>query len=181
MPSQHTTVLIVSDSHGYLDPRLADLSRRCDIAVHAGDIKSGEVLEALRPRSGEVIAVRGNNDVAHQWQDHRRAVLAGLPEQQLVDLPGGRLAVEHGHRIWDTRNTHARLRRKYRHARAIVYGHTHKRVCDTDADPWVLNPGASGWIRNHGGPSCLVLTASRRHWRLQELAFAARSGASCTS
>jgi putative phosphoesterase len=181
MPSQRTTVLIVSDSHGYLDPRLADLSRRCDIAVHAGDIMSGEVLEALRPRSGEVIAVRGNNDVAHKWQDNRRAALAGLPEQQLVDLPGGRLAVEHGHRIWDARNTHARLRRKYRHARAIVYGHTHKRVCDTGADPWVLNPGASGRIRNHGGPSCLVLTASRRHWRLQELAFAAGSGAGCTS
>ncbi len=165
------TVIILSDTHGHLDPRIAELARRCDIAVHAGDIMGTEVLQALRPRSGEVCAVRGNNDVAAKWAGDGHDQLSLLPEEYLLPLPGGTLAVEHGHKVWDTRNCHDRLRRKYETARAIAYGHTHRLVCDLRSRPWVLNPGAAGRTRTYGGPACLVLTAGRDRWRVKPYRF----------
>lgn len=181
MPSQLVTALILSDSHGILDPRVAELSRRCDIAVHAGDVMGGSVPGALQPRSGEVIAVREKNDVEHEWRGDNCSLLAGLPDRHLVDLPGGRLAVEHGQRIRDARGTHRRLRRNNRGAGAIAYGHTRERVCDTATDPWVPNPGTSGRVRTHGGPSCRMLTPPRRRWQVQEFCFGTAAGAPCTS
>ena len=164
-------VLIISDTHGQLDSRIACLARSCDIAIHAGDIMSAQVLDQLSPRTGRVYAVRGNNDIATRLKPRDRR-LSRLPEQQTVELPGGRLCVVHGHQIWDTANYHARLRKKYGDVRVIVYGHTHHQVQDLDADPWVLNPGAAGRTRTHGGPSCLILNASRRSWSVRSSRFA---------
>ncbi len=166
-------ILIVSDTHGFVDPRIAKLAARCELTVHAGDILDPRVLEEIRPCSGALVAVKGNNDVPAKWPRSARRLLEALPEQQSVDLPGGVLAVEHGHRIWDARNYHLRLRRKHRCARAIVYGHSHHQVCDTGETPWVLNPGAAGRVRTHGGPSCLVLHAGKRRWRIDPHRFPA--------
>jgi hypothetical protein len=91
-----------------------------------------------------------------------------LAESAQVDLPGGVLAVEHGHRIWDTRHYHQRLRAKYPAARAIVYGHTHIRRCDCTQTPWVLNPGAAGQERTKGGASCMLLDADATGWQITE-------------
>ncbi|MCB1866423.1 MAG: metallophosphoesterase family protein [Chromatiales bacterium] len=164
-------VAIVSDTHAMLDPRIAALVADCDIAVHAGDIGALEVLRELRPRSGNVIAVRGNNDEPRGWPAIDHTALATLPWETDIELPGGRLAVEHGHRAGTVAQRHARLRDKHAGARAVVYGHSHRLVIDRDARPWILNPGAAGRARTHGGPSCLVLTASARAWRIEAKRF----------
>ncbi len=169
--SSITRVAIVSDTHGFLDPRVAESVRECDIAVHAGDIMGAEVLLALQPRSGAVYPVLGNNDVPEKWPVDEHDTLMAIPEQCAVDLPGGTLAVEHGHRIWDTRNYHRRLRQKHAYARAVVFGHTHNRVCDTQAVPWVLNPGAAGRVRTKGGPSFMILHAGALRWRIERICF----------
>lgn len=169
--TESLTVAIVSDTHGYLDARVAEVVSTCDVAVHAGDIGDSEVLDAMRPRSGRIYAVLGNNDTVTKWPAGDRRELDAVPEQQTLSLPGGSLVVEHGHRIWDARHYHSRLRRRHPAARAIVYGHTHRRVCDTDIVPWVLNPGASGRVRTFGGPSCLVLEISDDRWRVQQHCF----------
>lgn len=166
-----TRVLIISDTHGFIDPRIVEIAVGCDITVHAGDIVGPEILDQLRPLSGRVVAVRGNNDVRGKWPRSAHHVLDRLPEQQILDLPGGRLSIEHGHRIWDTKNYHWRLRRKHPAARAIVYGHSHHQVCDTAQRPWVLNPGAAGRVRTKDGPSCLILHAGPRRWRVDEHRF----------
>jgi len=57
-----TTVAVVSDTHAFLDPRIIDLIRECDIAIHAGDICGADILDKMQPKTGEVIAVTGNND-----------------------------------------------------------------------------------------------------------------------
>jgi uncharacterized protein len=171
-------VAIVSDTHGRLDPRIADIVADCDIAVHGGDIGSAGVLAALTPRSGRVVAVLGNNDVPHKWPAGEQHLLASLPQQWSEELPGGRLVVVHGHRM-PAKDRHPRLRRRFPDARAIVYGHSHLLVLDQDAEPWVLNPGAAGRERTYGGPSCLVLSASRECWSVAVHRFpftAARSG-----
>jgi hypothetical protein len=159
------SVAILSDTHGVLDPRVAALVADCDLAVHGGDIGNAGVLAALQPRTGRVAAVLGNNDVPHKWPAADQHLLDTLPLELTEDLPGGRLVVVHGHRT-PAKDRHAKLRRRFPEARAIVYGHSHRLVADRDTEPWVLNPGAAGRERTFGGPSCMVLRASHGGWSL---------------
>lgn len=164
-------VALVSDTHGALDARIAEYVRHCDYAVHAGDVGNAAVLAALHPRLGKVFAVRGNNDVAAKWPPADGGVLAALPEQRVVELPGGVLAVTHGHRAGGPRERHARLRQQFPAARAVVYGHSHRLLCDLEGAIWVLNPGAAGGSRTFGGPSCLVLEVGQRRWQVEPVRF----------
>ena len=122
-------VVLLSDTHGFVEPFVQALARSADCVVHAGDIGGLEVIEAVTPDRGKLVAVRGNNDWPESWPGAAKAGVLDLGEAAEVDLPGGLLAVEHGHRIWDTRHYHKRLRAKYPKARAIVYGHTHIPLC----------------------------------------------------
>lgn len=166
-------VALLSDTHGVLDARIAERVSQCDCAVHAGDIGNASVLAALQPRGGQVLAVRGNNDTAAKWPPADRALLDTLPESALLELPGGILAVVHGHRAGGTAERHTRLRRQFPTARSVVYGHSHRLVCDQSDPVWVLNPGAAGRARTCGGPSCLILHAGSRAWRVEILRFPA--------
>lgn len=164
-------VAILSDTHGELDARIVEQVARCDYAVHAGDVGNAAVLAALTPRQGAVLAVRGNNDIPVKWPRADRSVLEMLPDSLTLELPGGVLAVTHGHRAGGACERHARLRRQFPDARAIVYGHSHRLVCDLEAPVWVLNPGAAGRARTFGGPSLLILEAGKRVWRVEPIRF----------
>ncbi|GMV31930.1 MAG: phosphoesterase [Rhodanobacteraceae bacterium] len=155
-------VLIVSDTHGAIDARIAELARACDAVVHGGDVGTAGVLALLGER---VTAVRGNNDVTAKWTAGERDVLVTLPERAELDLPGGRLVVVHGDR-WPSRDRHAALRRAFPAARAVVYGHSHRLAVDVGMQPWILNPGAAGRARTYGGPSCLLLDVTVHEWRV---------------
>ena len=162
---------IVSDTHGHLDPRIAALIEDCDIAVHAGDIMGDSVLQELRPRSGQVVAVRGNNDIEQVWHHDEHEALAEIEHEASIELPGGSIAVVHGHQYGGDHPCHTQLRQRFPEARVIVYGHSHKMVCDLEAGPWVINPGAAGRIRTRGGPSCLLLETSHDEWQVSEKRF----------
>lgn len=165
-------VVLLSDTHGFLDPRIAAAVGDSDVAVHAGDICGAQVLAGLRPRGGRVVAVRGNNDVPAKWAPEQGTMLEELPDELLLSLPGGELMVVHGHQIGSAARRHAGLRARYPAVRAIVYGHSHRLVIDQGARPWVLNPGAAGRTRTFGGPSCLILHAGVTQWRIESLRFA---------
>ena len=164
-------VLILSDTHGQLDSRIAALARNCDVVVHAGDVGNAAVLEALRAGGANVVAIRGNNDVASKWPRGERAALDALGDEARVELlPGGTLIAVHGDR-YPPATRHARLRRDYPDVRAVVYGHSHRLVVDDAATPWILNPGAAGRARTYGGPSCLLLEARSKVWRIESHRF----------
>jgi len=167
-----TRIGIISDTHGFLDPRVADVITGCDIAIHAGDIMGQHVLEQMQPRDGQVIAVRGNNDNEFIWDSEQHPSLATLDHVANIDLPGGSLVVVHGHMHGGNHPNHTVMRNQFPDARTIVYGHSHKMVCDTDESPWVINPGAAGETRTRGGPSCLILEASKNDWRIESIRFA---------
>lgn len=158
------TVGLISDTHGTLERALLPLLAEVDVIVHAGDLLDPGELRQLTPTSGHVVVVRGNNDTPGQWPEGTEALLDTLPERAYLQLPGGLLVVEHGHRANPARSRHERLRRRHPAARAIVYGHTHRRVIDTDSTPWVLNPGAAGRQRAFGGIGFLRLTATADEW-----------------
>ena len=161
---------ILSDTHGYLDSRIAEVIRDCDHAIHAGDIMGAQVLEQLQPRN-TVVAIAGNNDFPALWDRSEAAIVSALPKTAQLELPGGMIKVEHGHRF-GAHPDHEQLRWDHAEARLIVYGHTHKRVIDQNAEPWVVNPGAAGRERTKGGPSCLVLNASEAEWKIETILFA---------
>ena len=169
-------VAIVSDTHGFLCPDVLTVVERCDMAVHAGDIGSAGVLELLGSGTGNAHAVRGNNDVPGLWSGDELGVVKALPRTLEIELPGGVLAVEHGHVHGPIAPDHDQLRAAHPGARVVVYGQTHKLILDCSQNPWVVNPGAAGRIRNHGGPSCLVLHASQVSWEIEEFRFARLSG-----
>lgn len=159
-------VAILSDTHGYVWPQITEAVQQCDYAVHAGDIGGAEVLDQLRPKI-QLLAVRGNNDMPFTWEQDEHHVLASIQHREMIELPGGTLAVVHGHEAGRVSDRHENLRKQFPDARIIVYGHSHQLTVDKNKDIWVVNPGAAGRARTHGGPSWMILSASKRNWELQ--------------
>lgn len=164
-------IAVLSDTHGVLDARIAAIVSRCDVAMHAGDIGGADVLRALQPRTGVVVAVRGNNDTPRAWPEGQHGILHSLPDEATVELPWGSIVMTHGHRVSPAATRHARLRRRHPQARVVIYGHSHRLVTDCLALPWVLNSGAAGRARTFGGPSCLVLHVNGDNWSVETHRF----------
>ena len=158
------TIGIISDTHGYLDKRIINVLKNCDYAIHAGDICGQAILKAMQPKMRKIFAVAGNNDCyCHENKN--------LPEELSLQLPYGIISIEHGHRHGMSKPSHRSLREKYSTSRIIVYGHTHKQLLDNKKLPWVINPGAAGLTRNHGGPSCLILHCDHNDWSVEMIRF----------
>ena len=145
---------VLSDSHGFIHPDIIQIANQSDIVIHAGDIIDQSTLGQLQPKE-KLIAIQGNND-AH---------LNDLNTVEMLEFTSGKIAIEHGHKHCHHKPSHTSLRNTYPEARVIIYGHTHKQVIDDSQTPWVINPGAAGNIRNHGGAKCLTIEISdNTHW-----------------
>ena len=134
---------VISDTHGYLDPRVEKIFAGVDHILHAGDIGFSVLiveLEFLAP----VTAVLGNND-------------EGLPfkETEVVKLGGKKILVHH---IVHPPAPHERLALRLQREKpdVVVFGHTHKRLAETINGVLYLNPGYSGKPR-HGTERSVVL------------------------
>ncbi len=171
------TIGIVSDTHGELNHEIANTISRCDIALHAGDIMHVKPLNELKSKLGKVFAVKGNNDVTGIWPKAHAAILSSIPDQVTIDLPSGKLVMEHAHRVWhhDTSVMHHSLRTDHADAKLVVYGHTHIRSVDQMSTLWILNPGAAGRTRVYDGPSCITLRINQDEWTIEEHLFSLES------
>ncbi|MGB0866549.1 MAG: metallophosphoesterase family protein [Granulosicoccaceae bacterium] len=161
--ADYTKVMIVSDTHGQIDPHIAQMSQQVDFVLHCGDIGDAHVLGALQPRR-RVHVITGNNDTPARAPSQDLPLLANLSETLSLDLPGGVLLAVHGHRQVPASKRHQILRRLYPDVRCIAYGHSHRLLIDDADTPQIVNPGAAGRDRTHGGPSCLILDASKDRW-----------------
>ena len=122
---------VISDSHGFLDPRIAAIFAGVNHILHAGDVGPQELLcelETIAP----VTAVLGNTDVG-----------INLSMTKLVELGGRRYLIHH---IVDPFALPDELGRrvKFEKPDAIVFGHTHKRFYGRNNGTLFLNPGYSG-------------------------------------
>ena len=169
-------IAVVSDTHGLIDPRISNLVSKCTLAIHAGDIGSASVLNELTPKKGIVVAVKGNNDTEAIWDQTESYLLEFLPLVQHIRLPGGTISVEHGHKVRNTKRYHEELRSRHPDSKLIVFGHTHRKAIDRTQRPWVINPGAAGRVRTHGGPSCLVVEISQNVWNIEQHSFGPNLG-----
>ena len=78
-------ILILSDTHGLLREEVKALLAQADVVIHAGDINTPTIVDALR-QCGECYIVRGNND--KEWA-------ADLPHSLTFTVEGIRFFLVH--------------------------------------------------------------------------------------
>ena len=103
-----------------------------DLIVHAGDFTAPEVLADIEALGPPVVAVHGNVD-APELRDR-------LPEARLIDAGGARIAVVHD--AGPARGRLARMRLRFPEADAVVFGHSHIPLHETDGEFQIFNPGS---------------------------------------
>jgi hypothetical protein len=116
---------VISDTHGYFDPRVTAAFTGVDVIVHAGDVGGMHVLDALAAVA-PVHAVYGNNDEAVGG--------LGLPLRINLELEGARIHVVH--QLPDARPGDG--------TRALVFGHSHRTLIEDRNGVLHVNPGAAG-------------------------------------
>jgi len=123
-----TTIGIISDTHGLMRPEAIEALRGVDRIVHAGDVGSPEVLEALAEVS-PVTAVRGNID--------KGAWAKALPESEVLEIGSVSLYVLHEIGQLDLDPVAADFQ-------AVIAGHSHNPSVETRNGVIYLNPGSAG-------------------------------------
>jgi uncharacterized protein len=130
-------IAIVADTHLPRGRRV--LSQSCvkelsaaELILHAGDLVAQSALDQLTSLGPPVLAVHGNVD--------EPALVARLPAQLEVELAGVRLAMTHD--AGPARGRIVRLRRRFPDADAVIFGHSHIPLHETDDDFQIFNPGS---------------------------------------
>lgn len=122
---------VISDTHGFLDPKIHRLFTGVEHILHAGDVGSRSLmleLEGIAP----VTAVLGNTDT---W--------ISLKQTEFVEVGGLKILIHHivnPHEL--TEDLKARI--KQEQPDAVIFGHTHKQFCETIDGVLYFNPGYAG-------------------------------------
>jgi len=112
-----------------------------DMIIHAGDHSSdAEYIEKLFPNI-PVKYVRGNCD------------FSSAPLELIVEVCGKKIFLTHGH-FYGVKYEYDYLtiknRAKELSCDAVVFGHTHKSICDKGTDLTLLNPGSVCYSKTFG-------------------------------
>ena len=122
---------VISDTHGYLDPRVEKIFAGVDHILHAGDIGYASIiveLEFIAP----VTAVLGNTDGDIHFK-----------QTEIVELAGKKFLVHH---IVNPRALSEQIAARIAKEKpdAVIFGHTHKAFCETVGGVLFFNPGYAG-------------------------------------
>ncbi|HNP72192.1 MAG TPA: metallophosphoesterase family protein [Kouleothrix sp.] len=139
---------VISDTHGYLDPRATAALQGVALILHAGDIGAPAIVDALE-RIAPVTAVHGNVDAGTPLGRRYPAVQRLTLERVGIYLThiGGRPA-ELKHALPEPRPD------------VYICGHTHVALLAHEHGVLFLNPGAAGRPRFGGGLSVALLEVS---------------------
>ena len=145
---------VVSDTHGYLNPRVPELFQGVDHILHAGDIEDSGIIAALA-EIAPVTVVRGNND--------RTGPESLYPEEVSLQLEGFGFYLTHIVKPPKKPDDPAITAYKKRAVDIVVYGHSHIAFQQEIENILFFNPGAAGKRRFKVVPSIgfLELEAGR--------------------
>ena len=122
---------VISDTHGFLDPRVENIFAGVDHVLHAGDIGYASIileLELIAP----VTAVLGNCD------DN-----IGYRTTEIIELARKKFLVHHIVNPWALGEAVGKRIAKDK-PDAVVFGHTHKKFAETVDGVFFFNPGYAG-------------------------------------
>lgn len=128
---------LLSDTHGYLDPKVFEYFKEVDEIWHAGDIGTMEVLDELRAFKATV-AVWGNIDGGKLRQDCK--------EGEIFEREGVRVLLTHIAAKPPKYNKKVLSYVKQYQPKLLICGHSHilKVMPDKVNNLLFMNPGAAG-------------------------------------
>ena len=154
---------IISDTHGYINPKVFSLFEGVELILHAGDIGTIDIvtsLEALAPLK----AIHGNIDtfplstrypqvlgleihgvgicLIHQFISIKNSII----QQEVSQLPSKKLDV-------------------------VICGHSHDAKLQRMDEVLVFNPGSAGKPRFSLRPAVGMLTISENGWYTPEIIY----------
>src|SRR5579859_540930 len=142
---------VVSDTHGYFDPKLHELLAGVEVILHAGDVDSQNILDEME-ESAPVHTVRGNVDGADLNLPPSCTLSLGVQSQMQHILPALQSEVEAWSKRTLSRKTHARRRDDFLKnydggTRVVIFGHSHEPCLITLDHILFFNPGSAGQKR----------------------------------
>jgi putative phosphoesterase len=154
---------IISDTHNYLNPKVAGHFEGVDLIIHAGDIGSPAILEKLE-KLAPIKAIRGNTDY--------RGTVSALPEIIATNRENVNFLIIHD--IGNINSFRERLNRGDFSPlpQVIIFGHTHQAFYKEIDGFLFVNPGSASTSRDHRKPSVMIMELNDSHiesYRLLEL------------
>ena len=140
---------VLSDTHGYLDPKIIPLFQGVMQILHAGDIGSLEVITQLE-KVAPVIAVHGNGDI--------NSVLKRFPDRQIVTVSSNNILLTHiGGPLTRLKNLLPEGM-SLEDIDMVIYGHSHSPEFRQREGLFFFNPGAASIKMCYVTPSVGLLT-----------------------
>lgn len=128
---------ILSDSHVYdwddLPKKAVDFLEVMDLIVHAGDYTGKKFLDKL-------MNLRNFRGVYGNMDPH--AVREQLPEKVILELKGFRIGIIHPSEGGSPFGLEKRIKEKFEHVDAIIFGHTHLPKNEVIDGVLYFNPGS---------------------------------------
>lgn len=171
-----TKIGLVSDTHvptaiPELPSRLLDELRSVDLILHAGDLVSTAVLEALG-RIADTVAVHGNADGPE--------VAEWLPRKQIVEAAGTTIGLIHGDDPHVGEANYVRpdrdqdafceyLLSELPEGEVVVFGHFHVPVTWCWGDRLLVSPGSVAPYRGRSTFALLEVGSTRPHVEIVDL------------
>jgi len=130
-------IAVLADTHmpkgsRRLPERCLQLVAAAEAVIHAGDFFAVPMLEELRALCPVVHAVHGNVD-----EEPLRRI---LPVELEIEIGGRTLAVVHD--AGPAKGRLARMRRRFPAAEAVVFGHSHLPLHESEDGFQIFNPGS---------------------------------------
>jgi putative phosphoesterase len=155
MPVIGPVVGLISDTHGLLRPEAVRALAGSDLIIHAGDVGTPEILDALRAVA-PVVAVRGNVD--------KGAWASALPATAVAGAGGTLIYVLHDLNELDLDAAAAGFA-------VVVSGHSHKPGSAERGGVLFVNPGSAGQRRFKLPVTVARLDLGRKPWRVGFIAL----------
>jgi putative phosphoesterase len=143
---------VISDTHGFLDPKVHEIFAGVSHILHAGDIGDDSIIVELKAIA-PVTAVLGNTD--------------GSPTFRITEVV---TLADHKFLVHHIVNPHAlkeelQLQVARERPDVVVFGHTHKAFCETIGDVLFFNPGSAGKPRFGRGRTAAILHCGEKEIR----------------
>ncbi len=139
-----TKIALMSDTHGFLSPKLKEKLKDFDLVLHAGDLGDKKILEELK-KINKVIAVYGNVD--------ELSLNSILKEEETLEIKGLKIHLSHQKQVHENNYD------------IIVRGHTHVLEVKKESNTLFLNPGSCNPEKSTpvNTPSFLKLTIDNKN------------------
>ena len=130
-------ILLISDTHGYIDDIILKYAKKADLVIHAGDIGDINVIDTLSKVSN-VRAVYGNIDSAE--------IRSITNENELLNIEGFKILTTHIAGKQPNYNSRVKKIINKEYPDILIYGHSHILRVENDKknDIICINPGAAG-------------------------------------